>query len=244
VFQKRKNPFEPDNPKKGRATAGKDFDGRKERNHPQPAPQCPLPGRRSPFRILILLEDTQSRNFKANVPSSQRLGGCEQESGNEVCQIHMESVYIETTVISYLSSRPSRDLLVAAHQQVTYDWWTSRRENFDCFVSQIVIDEVSAGDPEEARKRIEIVDMFPVLEVTGEAELLAKAILGSEAIPSRAVRDAAHIAVAAVHGIDYLLTWNCTHLANAQVIRRISAVCNREGFHMPIICTPEELMGG
>ena len=156
----------------------------------------------------------------------------------------MESVYLETTFISYFASRPSRDLLVAAHQQITYDWWTNRRKNFQCYVSQIVIDEVSAGDPEESQKRVEIIDIFPVLEVTGEAELLAKAILGSGAIPSRAVRDAAHVAVAAVHDVDYLLTWNCTHLANAQVIRKISVVCNREGFNMPTICTPEELMGG
>jgi len=156
----------------------------------------------------------------------------------------MESVYLETTLISYLCSRPSRDLLVAAHQQVTSDWWTSRREAFDCFISQIVIDEVSAGDPDEARKRMEIINMFPVLEVTEEALLLAKAILSSEAIPPRAVREAAHVSVAAVHDVNYLLTWNCTHLANAQVIRRLSVVCNREGFHMPIICTPEELMRG
>jgi hypothetical protein len=82
-----------------------------------------------------------------------------------------------------LCSRPSRALLVAAHQQVTSDWWTNRREAFDCFVSQIVIDEVSAGDPGEARKRMEIIKVFPVLEVTEEAQLLAKAILASEAIP-------------------------------------------------------------
>ena len=107
-----------------------------------------------------------------------------------------------------------------------------------------MIDEVSAGDPEESQKRIGIIDIFPVLEVTEDAELLAKAILAGGGIPSRAVRDAAHIAVAAVHDVDYLLTWNCTHLANAQVIRRISVVCNKEGFNMPIICTPEELMGG
>jgi len=156
----------------------------------------------------------------------------------------MERVYLETTLISYLCSRPSRDLLVAAHQQVTFDWWNNRRKGFDCFVSQIVIDEVSVGDPEEAQKRIEIVDMFPVLEVTEESEVLAKAILSSKAIPPKAIRDAAHIAVATIHDVDYLLTWNCTHLANAQVIRRVSLVCNREGFHMPTICTPEELMGG
>ena len=91
---------------------------------------------------------------------------------------------------------------------------------------------------------MEIINMFPVLEVTEEALLLAKAILSSEAIPPRAVREAAHVSVAAVHDVNYLLTWNCTHLANAQVIRRLSVVCNREGFHMPIICTPEELMRG
>ena len=156
----------------------------------------------------------------------------------------MESVYPETTFMSYLASRPSRDLLVAAHQQITHDWWASRRKSFDCYVSQIVIDEVSAGDPEESERRMEMINTFPVLEVTEKAEFLTKAILASGAIPPRAVRDAAHTAVTAVHDVDYVLTWNCTHLANAQVIRRISVVCNREGYNMPTICTPEELMGG
>ena len=91
---------------------------------------------------------------------------------------------------------------------------------------------------------MEIISAFPVLEVTEEAELLTRAILASGAIPPRAVRDAAHIAVAAVNYVDYLLTWNCTYLANAQLIRRISVVCNMEGYNMPVICTPEELMGG
>lgn len=156
----------------------------------------------------------------------------------------MESVYLETTFISYFVSLPSRDLLVAAHQQTTHDWWSNRREDFECYVSQVVIDEASAGDPEEVQKRMEIIDDFPVLEVTEEAELMTRAILASGAIPARAVRDAAHIAVAAVNDVDYLLTWNCKHLANAQIIRRISVVCNREGYNMPVICTPEELMGG
>ncbi len=156
----------------------------------------------------------------------------------------MESVYLETTLISYLASRPSRDLLVAAHQQTTYEWWTDRRQNFECYVSQIVIDEASAGDPEEAKKRMEIISAFPVLEVPEAAEQLTSGILATGAIPRRAVRDAAHIAVAAVNDVDYLLTWNCKHLANAQIIRRISVVCNREGYNTPLICTPEELMGG
>ncbi len=156
-------------------------------------------------------------------------------------------MYIETTIISYLVSRPSRDLLVAAHQQVTHVWWTDRRPKFECFVSQVVLDEASAGDPAEAKKRNEAVRDFPALEVTEDAEELTRAVLASGALPPQAVRDAAHIAaahiaVAAVHDVDYLLTWNCKHLANAQIIRRVSAVCS-ERYNMPLICTPEELMG-
>lgn len=156
----------------------------------------------------------------------------------------MESVYIETTVISYLVSRPTRDLQAAAHQQATYDWWISRREEFECYVSQVVIDEAAAGDADAAKRRMAEIEPLAVLEVTDEAERLATAILASGAVPARAVRDAAHIAVAAVNGVDYLLTWNCRHLANAQFIRKVSVVCNAQGYDMPLICTPEELMGG
>lgn len=155
----------------------------------------------------------------------------------------MESVYIETTVISYLVSRPSRDILVAAHQQTTNEWWGSRRQEFECFISQIVIDEIQAGDPEAAGKRMKEIEDFAVLEATVEAEHLTAAIIEGGAIPKRAVRDAAHIAVAAVNDIDYLLTWNCRHLANAQIIRRVSVICNTRRYSMPVICTPEELMG-
>ena len=155
----------------------------------------------------------------------------------------MESVYIETTIISYLVSRPSRDILVAAHQQVTNEWWTDRRDAFECFISQVVIDEIQAGDPKAADKRIYEIRLFPVLEATIEAEQLTKSIVDAGAIPRKAVRDAAHIAVAAVNDMDYLLTWNCRHLANAQIIRKVSFACNSQGFNMPVICTPEELMG-
>ncbi len=155
----------------------------------------------------------------------------------------METVYIETTFVSYLASRPSRDLLVAAHQQTTRDWWLERRQTFECYVSQIVLDEVSAGDPEEAKTRMAMIGTFPVLEITEEAESLAAAIIASGAIPPQAVRDAAHIALATVHDMDYLLTWNCRHLANGQIIRRVAVVCNQKGYNMPVICTPEELMG-
>jgi hypothetical protein len=155
----------------------------------------------------------------------------------------MESVYLETTFISYLVARPSRDLLVAAHQQTSQEWWASRRADFECYVSQVVIDEASAGDPEEVTKRAALMGGLPVLAVTEDAEFVTKAILSSGVIPPRAIRDAAHIGVATAHEIDYLLTWNCAHLANAQIRRRISLVVGGLGRRMPLICTPEELMG-
>lgn len=155
----------------------------------------------------------------------------------------METVYLETTIISYLVSRPSRDLLVAAHQQTTHEWWTYRKNEFDCFVSQVVFDEVSAGDPEMAERRIELIQDFQALEVTEAAESVTMTILSQGAMPPSEIRDAAHIAVAAVNNVDYLLTWNCKHLANAQIIRKISIICNAHNYNMPVICTPEELMG-
>ena len=155
----------------------------------------------------------------------------------------MESVYIETTVVSYLAARPSRDLLVAAHQQATHDWWRGRRHLFECYVSQVVLDEASLGDAEAAPGRMALIGELPVLEATEQAERLTEAIVTTGAMPLRAVRDAAHVAIAAVHGVDYLLTWNCKHLANAQIMRKVSVACTTEGFSMPVICTPEELMG-
>jgi predicted nucleic acid-binding protein len=155
----------------------------------------------------------------------------------------LESVYLETTFISYLVARPSGDVIVAAHQQTTRDWWNTRRNDFQCNVSQVVIDEASAGDPAEIQKRLDVIRDLRVLEVTVSSQSLAQSIIDSGVMPPRAVRDAAHIAVAAVHGIDYLLTWNCRHLANAQMMRRIEEICTRLSKRMPLICTPEELMG-
>ena len=155
----------------------------------------------------------------------------------------MESVYLETTFISYLVALPSRDLLVAAHQQTTQDWWANRRTAFDCFVSQVVIDEASVGDPHEVQKRLTVIASMSALDVTEEAEALTQEIMASRALPAGAIRDAAHIAVATMHNIDFLLTWNCRHLANAQIMRKIEAVSTRLGYRMPVICTPEELMG-
>jgi predicted nucleic acid-binding protein len=155
----------------------------------------------------------------------------------------MESVYLETSFISYLVARPSRDLVVAAHQQVTQDWWAHRRNRFECSVSQVVISEASAGDSEEVQKRLSILGAIPALEITAASERLTEAIMNAGMLPPNAVRDAAHVALAAVHAIDYLLTWNCRHLANAQISRRIARVCDKLEHRMPTICTPETLMG-
>src|SRR2546423_3767719 len=111
----------------------------------------------------------------------------------------METLYLETTFISYLVARPSRDLLVAAHQHATEEWWVNRRTEFECCVSQVVIDEASVGDPTEVQKRLTIISGLPVLEVTSDAELLTQAIMANGILPPHAVRDGAHVAVAAVH---------------------------------------------
>jgi hypothetical protein len=155
----------------------------------------------------------------------------------------MESVYLETTFISYLVARPSRDLLVAAHQQITQEWWANRRSEFECSISQVVIDEASDGDPVEVQKRLAIIGGLPRLDITEDAESLTQAIMAAGILPPHAFPDAAHVAVAAVHAVNYLLTWNCKHLANAQIARRMALVCAKLGRAMPTICTPEELMG-
>jgi hypothetical protein len=152
-------------------------------------------------------------------------------------------VYVETTIVSYLTARPSRDLLTAAHQQVTQDWWAHRRPKFDLYVSQFVVTEVSAGDPEAARQRLALLDGIPLLSPNETALRLAEDLVRNGPIPKKAAADAAHIALATVHGMDFLLTWNCTHIANAEMRVAMEAACQGRGLLLPILCTPEELMG-
>lgn len=155
----------------------------------------------------------------------------------------MSSVYIETTIVSYLASRTSEDVVLAGHQQVTRDWWTSRRPLFELFCSAVVKREAAAGDPEAAARRLSFLDGIPMLEITPEAVRLAHDFTGKGALPKIAQEDALHIAIAAAHGIDYLLTWNCKHIANAEIYRAVSRVCDDGGVEAPQICTPDELMG-
>jgi hypothetical protein len=152
-------------------------------------------------------------------------------------------VYVETTVISYLSAWPSRDLIRAAHQQITRDWWEHRRRHFDLYVSQNVIDEVGRGDPDAAQRRNDLIADVPLLGLTETATRLARELLRKRALPAKAVEDSLHIAISAAHGMDFLLTWNCTHIANAEMMGAIALVIRSFGLEMPLICTPEELMG-
>ena len=151
-------------------------------------------------------------------------------------------LYLETTIPSYLTAWASRDLIVAAHQHLTKEWWRIRRDAFEICISQFVVDEASAGDADAARERMEVLKPLPLLDITEPVLNLASALLQSGVIPAKAAQDAAHIAVSAVHGIEYLLTWNCAHIANAMIIKTVQSICMQNGFSCPVICTPEELM--
>ncbi len=152
-------------------------------------------------------------------------------------------VYIETTIPSYLTGRPSRDLLIAGHQQVTHEWWETRRHDFELYVSQLVEDECRGGDSSMAEKRLDIIRGIPLLDISGDVYTLANRLITIGPIPKKAEVDAAHISIAAIHRIDYLLTWNCRHIANAEMQRSIREICQEAGFEPPIICTPVELLG-
>lgn len=152
------------------------------------------------------------------------------------------TVYIETSIIGYLTSRPSRDLITAANQRLTHDWWNEHRENFDIFISQFVIDECAVGDTIAIKERQEIISDIRQLDVTEAVEDFAEVLVQQVPLPQRAEVDALHIAVATVHGMAYLLTWNCTHIANAILRPQIEAICRTYDYEPPTICTPQELM--
>jgi hypothetical protein len=156
----------------------------------------------------------------------------------------MATAYIETSVISYLTARPSPVLLAAAHQQVTREWWDHHRHRFDLHISQLVLDEAARGDPDAAALRLAALEGFAVLEATQSAAELVDMLISDRALPSAARDDAAHVAIAAVHNMDYLVTWNCRHIDNAEAKPLIRSVCAVHGYVCPEICTPEELMGG
>jgi len=155
----------------------------------------------------------------------------------------MDTVYIETSIVSYLRQRPSSQVVMAARQLLTNKWWDTKRTSYELVVSQYVLDEASAGDPTLAAERIRALAGIPLLPNAPEIIQIANEIMTRAILPPKAQVDALHIATVAHHRIQYLLTWNCKHIANAQILPRIHQVLTDSGVPIPVICTPEELLG-
>jgi len=154
-----------------------------------------------------------------------------------------QRVYIETKIVSYLTAKPSRDVIQLAQQEITRDWWSHRRRLYDLYTSQFVLDEAGDGDPEAARKRLKALAGIPLLDATDDMMKLAAELLRRRFLPARAATDAAHLAIAAVNEADVLLTWNCRHLANAEIFGPVSEYLRERGQRPPLVCVPTELMG-
>ncbi|NLF71213.1 MAG: type II toxin-antitoxin system VapC family toxin [Candidatus Anammoximicrobium sp.] len=154
----------------------------------------------------------------------------------------MASVYLETSVIGYLASRPGTDIIFAANQLMTLEWWNDQRSRFELFASQAVVDECSAGDPTAAKERLVFLNGIPVLAINAATQNLAQELIRRVGLPAKAAVDALHIAIAALNRIDYLLTWNCKHIANPAFRRKIEDVLNDAGLRPPVICTPQEIL--
>ena len=156
----------------------------------------------------------------------------------------MKTVYIETSIVSYLTARPARDMLAAAWQNATSRWWETQRQRFELFTSQLVVEEASQGHAEAASRRLAALSDIPHLTIPAAATELARMLLTEGALPRAATDDALHVAISAYHGIDYLLTWNCRHIDNAETKPLMRSVCAIHSYICPEICTPLELMGG
>jgi predicted nucleic acid-binding protein len=154
-----------------------------------------------------------------------------------------ESVYIETSVIGYLTARSTKNLIIAGNIETTRDWWQNRRNSFVLYISQVVLDEVAKGDAEIALKRLELLYELPLVDLNQNVKNLAAQFLIRSNLPAKASDDAVHIAAATVHRLNYLLTWNCKHIANAQIQKKLAAISLDMGYELPVICTPYELLG-
>ena len=152
-------------------------------------------------------------------------------------------LYLETTIASYLVARPSREATIRARQLSTEAWWKKRLADFEIYISDVVRLEASAGDSVPAAKRMALIRAFAVLEATPEAKGLTNALVGPGLLPAKAIRDAAHLGIAAANGIHFLLTWNFRHIANAEILQRVEAVCEDHGLKCPVVCTPDEMRG-
>lgn len=150
-------------------------------------------------------------------------------------------VYIETTIVSYLTSRPAHDVLLRGRQLLTREWWDRRHADFRLVASSLVILEAGRGDAGAAKTRLDVVQALDLLELDDRARVLAHTLVSPGAIPAKAADDALHIALCAVHAVPYLLTWNFRHIANAEIRLKLGYLCASSGYQLPVICTPEEL---
>lgn len=153
-----------------------------------------------------------------------------------------KTIYIETSVISYMTGRGSRDLLIAARQEETRELWPRLLSEFDSYVSSLVFSESESGDTEAAQRRLEAIKPFPVLQVSSEAEKLAMCLVDAGAVPVKCSEDAMHISLAALNGIDIIVTWNCTHINNPFKRLQIRRVVEEQGYECPEICSPADLL--
>lgn len=151
------------------------------------------------------------------------------------------TVYVESSVIGYLAFRPSRDLVTAARQTITLEWWEERRRQCEVYISTLVEEEISRGDSSAVKRRLAYVAEIPSLEVTDQANTLAKDLLKQRVVPKNSAEDALHIGIAAAAGMEYLLTWNFKHINNAETKTMIAKVIEAHGFVSPVLCSPEEL---
>lgn len=153
----------------------------------------------------------------------------------------MTRIYIETSVISFLTARQSKDVVLAGHQASTHIFW-SRKKDFELFISDMVIQECEKGDADCAQSRIQAITGLPVLSVDKEVEHLASELINKGAIPKKSLEDAVHIAVASVSAIDFIVTWNFKHINNPFMKQQIRNVIVNQGYAMPEICSPDELL--
>lgn len=155
----------------------------------------------------------------------------------------MERIYIETSIVSFATARPSRDIQTAALQQQARDWWDLERPRFEVVTSQLTIDEAKRGDPVAAAERLKLLDGLPLLDVDSSTQAMAAMLLAEHTMPKQAAADALHVAVAALGGVKYLLTLNCRHIANAHELPRIYQLLQAQGCGGLLICTPAEFLG-
>ena len=153
-----------------------------------------------------------------------------------------QKVYIETSVISYLTAKPSRDLVVAGHQKLTYDWWHNVKKYFDCYISDFVTSEAAQGDKNAALLRLNVIKDLDILAINEEIQILAEKYYHLLKIPEKAKLDTYHLAYAVWYNIDYLITWNCKHIANAVNIKILNNYNLINNLWAPVFCTPQELM--